>query len=85
MIVQKIIQLSFWPVSSIVKPDELTEFHFPGSGTCQFESKRGSEWEFRSPAGSASPRYGTTPSALGQARLGGTGGAVSETQLDLLR
>uniref|UniRef100_F7IIV8 Solute carrier family 47 member 1 n=1 Tax=Callithrix jacchus TaxID=9483 RepID=F7IIV8_CALJA len=33
-----------------------TKLGVMGSGTCQFESKRGSEWEFRSPAGSASPR-----------------------------
>uniref|UniRef100_A0A2K5EUX4 Solute carrier family 47 member 1 n=1 Tax=Aotus nancymaae TaxID=37293 RepID=A0A2K5EUX4_AOTNA len=33
-----------------------TKLGVMGSGTCQFESERGSEWEFRSPAGSASPR-----------------------------
>uniref|UniRef100_A0A2K6SPF6 Solute carrier family 47 member 1 n=1 Tax=Saimiri boliviensis boliviensis TaxID=39432 RepID=A0A2K6SPF6_SAIBB len=33
-----------------------TKLGVMGSGTCQFESKRGSEWEFCSPSGSASPR-----------------------------
>lgn len=71
-------------INTIVTPEGLTEFHFPGSGTRQFESRRGSEWEFRSPSGPVSPRYDMTPSALGQGCLGGTVGAVRETQLDLL-
>uniref|UniRef100_A0A2K6BWH3 Solute carrier family 47 member 1 n=1 Tax=Macaca nemestrina TaxID=9545 RepID=A0A2K6BWH3_MACNE len=42
-----------------------TKLGVMGSGTRQFESRRGSEWEFRSPSGPVSPRYDMTPSALG--------------------